>query len=270
MPGNGSEYPSFRVPLSRVVIAPNERLTSFLLEVTEDRIGIIRDIADLLGGLGVNIHHISASVEGGRGGIYLVVSLPRQGEISAESLREKLSRIEGIGNVVFQPCEIEGLLIDELNFPLMRYDDRVFTLTRRAWSSLRSNLTGLVGPQAYFAIIFRLGLEIGKGFAETYLEIASRAGIGDPMEVIRFVMTKMLAAAGWAKASLEESERGLRIILKDNLEAEASGKSDGPSCFFTKGVLAGAMSRILRTPVEVNEAKCQAAGDDHCEFTISF
>lgn len=268
MDDRDEEGTSFHVPLSRITIAPNEKLVAFLLEVKEDRIGIIKDIADILKSHGINMHYISAFIEGGKGGVYLVANVREEPII--ELLKEKFSRIEGIGRVIHQPCEVEGLLIDDINFPLMRYGDRVFTLTERCWSSLRNNLISMVEPQAYYALIFRLGLEMGKGFAETYLEIARRAGIEEPMDVIRFIMVKMLAASGWAKASLEESEDGLRIILKDNLEAEASGRTEGPSCYFTKGVLSGTLSRILRIPVEVNEVKCRAAGAQHCEFSIKY
>jgi len=266
MRGDG-EGIEFRIPLSRVIIAPKTRLVAFLLEIKEDRIGIMREISELLSGLRLNIHHISAHVEAGRGGVYLVASLPEG--FPLEELESRLSSIEGVGGVLHQECDVKGILIDELNFPLMRYGDRVFTFTERAWASLRSNMIAMVGQQAYHAIIFRIGLEMGKGFAETYLEIAERAGIEDPMDVIRHVMAKMLAASGWAKARVDPVEGGLRIILDDCLEAKATGRSEGPSCYFTKGVLAGALSRILRVPIEVAEVRCRAAGDPHCEFSVS-
>ncbi|MEM3537555.1 MAG: V4R domain-containing protein [Candidatus Korarchaeum sp.] len=264
---NRSESADFRVPLSRITIAPGRRLIAFLLEVTEDRIGVIRDIAELMGNLKLNIHQMSAYVESGKGGVYLVISVPQ--ELPLDELKSKLSSIKGIGRVLHQACDVEGLLIDELNFPLMRYGDRVFTLTDRAWASLRSNLASTVGLQAYYALIFRIGYEMGKGFAETYSEIARKSGIEDPIDVMRYVMARMLAASGWAKARIEVSERTLRVILKDGLEAIASGRSEGPSCYFTKGIIAGALTRILRSPVEVSEMKCQAAGGDHCEFSIT-
>ncbi len=241
---------------------------AFLLEVTEDRIGIIRDISDLLSDLKLNIHIISAYAEGGRGGIYLVISLPDG--FPMEELEGKLSSIRGIGRVLHQECDVRGLLIDDLNFPLSRYGDRLFTLTDKAWASLRFNLVRMIGQEAYYALIFRIGYEMGKGLAETYSEIAGAVGLEDPIDVIRYLVTKMLAAAGWAKAQVEIGEGKLRMALEDSLEASASGRTEGPSCYFTKGVLTGAIGRILRTPVEVDEVMCRAAGDDHCEFSISY
>lgn len=263
-----SELIEFQVPLSRITIAPGKKLVAFLLEVSEDRIGIIRDIAELLVSLGLNLHHLSASVEGGKGGVYLVVSSPEG--LPLDDLKSKLSSIKGIGRVLHQTCDVKGILIDELNFPLMRYGDRIFTFTDKAWASLRSNLINTIGQQAYHALIFRMGYEMGKGFAETYLEIARRSGLEDPLEVIKYVMGKMLAASGWARAQLEVGERTLKLVLRDNLEAIASGRSEEPSCYFTKGVLAGALTRVLRVPVEITEVKCQAAGDDHCEFSVIY
>jgi UTP:GlnB (protein PII) uridylyltransferase len=55
----------FRVPLTRVTISPGDRLAAFLIEVTRDRMGIIRDLTDVLRDLGLNLHNISAYVEGG-------------------------------------------------------------------------------------------------------------------------------------------------------------------------------------------------------------
>ncbi|MCS7103585.1 MAG: XylR N-terminal domain-containing protein [Candidatus Korarchaeum sp.] len=268
MGGNCGESISFLIPLSRVTIAPGRKLAAFLLEVTEDRIGVIRDIAELLSNLKLSTHQISAYVESGKGGVYLVVNLPEG--LSLDDLESKLSSIKGIGRVLHQACDVEGLLIDDLNFPSMGYGDRIFTLTDKAWASLRSNLINTVGPQACYALIFRIGYEMGKGFAETYSEIARRVGIEDPLEVIRYVMVKMFAASGWAKAQLEVSEWTLKLTLKDGLEATVSERSEEPSCYFTKGVLTGALTRIFRVPVEVTEVSCQAAGDDHCEFSVSY
>jgi len=260
----------FRVPLARVTISPGDRLAAFLIEVTRDRMGIIRDITDVLRDLGLNLHNISAYAEGGRGAIYLVVNVSGKPESIVSDIRDKFSSIDGIGRILYQISEKDGLLIDTLNFPLMRYDDRIFTLTEEAWKTLTSDLTAILGSEAYHAIIYRIGYEMGKGFAENYVDIARRVGIEEPMDVIRYVMSGMLAASGWGRSSLEIGENSLRIKIEENLEAEASPKSNEPSCYFTKGVITGALTRILRSPVEVRETRCKAAGDEYCEFIARY
>ncbi len=260
----------FRVPLTRVTISPGDKLAAFLMEVTRDRIGILREITDVLRELGLNLHKISAYAEGGRGAIYLVVNISGKPESVISDIKDKFSSIEGIGRVLYQVCEREGLLIDKLNFPLMRYDERIFTLTKEAWKTLTSDLIAILGSQAYYAIIYRIGYGMGKGFAENYIDIARRAGIEEPMDVIRYVMSGMLAASGWGRSSLELGEGTLRIEIEENLEAEASPKSSEPSCYFTKGVITGALTRILRSPVEVRETRCKATGDEFCEFIVRY
>jgi len=260
----------FRVPLTRVTISPGDKLVAFLIEVTRDRVGILRDITDVLSDLGLNLHNISAYVEGGRGAIYLVVNISGKPESIINDIKDKFSSINGIGRILYQISEREGLLIDTLNFPLMRYDDRIFTLTKESWKTLTSDLIAILGSEAYHAIIYRIGYEMGKGFAENYVDIARRTGIEEPMDVIRYVMSGMLAASGWGRSSLELGEDTLRVKIEENLEAEASPKSSEPSCYFTKGVITGALTRILRSPVEVKETKCRAAGDEYCEFIMRY
>ena len=42
-----------------------------------------------------------------------------------------------------------------------------------------------------------------------------------------------------------------------------------PICFFEAGILAGAVSNIRKQNMDANEVKCNALGDDFCEFEVT-
>ncbi|MEM3740356.1 MAG: V4R domain-containing protein [Candidatus Korarchaeum sp.] len=255
----------FKLPA--VTVAPGKELVTICIEIRSDRIGILADISKLIAERGFNVINGVLQVECGRGFILLVVE--RAGDTPLDDLRGALSGVEGVGEVLCEESTTLGLAISTHLFPLTRDGVRIISLSELGLRALIENLSRMIGEGASNAVLFRIGYEMGKGFAETYSEIARKSGIEDPIDVMRYVMARMLAASGWAKAQIEVSERTLRVILKDGLEAIASGRSEGPSCYFTKGIIAGALTRILRSPVEVSEMKCQAAGGDHCEFSIT-
>lgn len=49
-----------------------------------------------------------------------------------------------------------------------------------------------------------------------------------------------------------------RVVVRDNFEVGAYGKSEEPVCHFTRGILSGGASAIRGGEFEVREVSCKA------------
>jgi len=105
----------------------------------------------------------------------------------------------------------------------------------------------------------------GGGINQTGAE-----ALGDVLEAI----SKTKRAEGWGKIcfkglAVEKGKVKGRIVVEGSFEAKGYGKSTIPVCHFLRGYLAGVLSTILATRVEILETKCLAKGDDYCEFQVN-
>ncbi len=254
----------FKLPA--LTLAPGKELITLLVEVREDRIGLLADLSKELAERGFNIVNVVTRTELGMGIVLFVVE--RVGDERLEDLMEDLSQIRGVGKVTYEKSPVPGLAILTQLFPLTRDWVRIIALSEAGLKALYDNLSSMVGKDACNAVLFRIGYEMGKGFAEGHLRIARSVGIEEPLEVIRHVSVPLYAASGYGLLSMEELEGKIIARVEDNLEALQRLGSREPSCFLTKGIFKGVLERILNRAVSVDEVRCRAAGDDHCEFEV--
>ncbi|MEM2542661.1 MAG: V4R domain-containing protein [Candidatus Korarchaeum sp.] len=254
----------FKLPA--VTVVPGKELVTIRIEIRSDRIGILADISKLIAERGFNVINGVLQVECGRGFILLVVE--RAGDIPLDDLRGALSGVEGVGEVLCEESTTLGLAISTHLFPLTRDGVRIISLSELGLRALIENLSRMIGEGASNAVLFRIGYEMGKGFAEGHLRIAKDIGIKDPLEVIARVTTPLYTASGYGIASVSELRGKILLRIRDNIEA-LQRTSSGPSCFLTKGMWKGVLEVILKRVVSIEEVKCQAAGSDYCEFEVT-
>ncbi|MCS7103584.1 MAG: ACT domain-containing protein [Candidatus Korarchaeum sp.] len=255
----------FKLPV--ITVAPGKDLVIIQTEIRVDRVGIIADISKEIAERKFNIISGVLRVEQGRGALLLVVE--RAGDKSLEDLREALSKIEGLGKVMCKNSDVPGLVIFTELFPLTRDGSRCIAVSEAGVKALVENLSRIIGEGAFNAVIFRIGYEMGKGFAEAHLRIARMVGIEDPLEVIRYVSVPLYTASGYGLASITELQGRISLRIRDNLEALQKVKREEPSCFLTKGMWKGVMESILKRAVSIEEVSCQAAGSDQCELEVT-
>jgi predicted hydrocarbon binding protein len=115
-------------------------------------------------------------------------------------------------------------------------------------------------------VLCRAGFAGGHLSTEKYRETF---GYGDD-EIVQF-MKNMGGQIGWGKFQVEEfSPLAKRLILtvKNSPFAAAYGKSAGPVCHFTRGVMAGMGQALFGEDVTAEETHCLAKGDDLCRFLV--
>lgn len=247
-----------------LVIVPGKDLMMSKLEVVRDRRGLLTEVSREFTVRGLNIYHTIAQVSPeGRGFIFICSERTE----SPADLKRSLENIEGIGEVEIEVSETKGLLITKLFFPLARAGRRVVILTDTALRSMIEEMTRILGGGPANAILFRVGYELGAGYAEVHLITAEVIGIEDPPEVLRKISAPLLESSGFARTFIREMPDGsLDIILEESLEAEVRGRAKEPSCYFMKGILKGALEKIFRKQVSIDEVRCKTADSDFCEF----
>ena len=164
-----------------------------------------------------------------------------------------------------------------LNEPSRRHHDwrggvanRVIVLGAGTFVKLQHGAEDILGDEAS-AVFYESGIESGKDAVRTMFEELDIRG--------RELMDWMLgitdsSGVGFFKPSehrIEEDYTGY-IRIKQSFIAEVykswKGKTDHPVCHFIGGFLAGCIEGIFGVIVSCEETKCEAIGNEYCEFRI--
>ncbi len=256
------------INLGRYAVSPGRRLAAYSMDITENRIGILRDVAQAVAQRGGDILYLHLQVgEGGKGTIFFIVDASNSA-LNFEELVETLNRIEGVGNVDLILPVREGLLIDTLNFPAYVGNSRVAIMRDVLLRSAKDELERRIGPEATDALLYNIGFEMGLGAGEDHRKMARSVGIEDPREVLELVTVPLFKTLGYGEAELDLREDGGTIRLYRNIECEVAGMVGRASCSLIRGMWAGVLTSILGREVTVEEVRCTAAGDGYCELRV--
>ncbi len=257
------------INLGRYAVIPGRRLAAYSMDITENRVGILRDVAQAVAQRGGDVIYLHLQVdEGGKGTIFLILDATNT-TLEFEELREALNGIEGVGNVDLILPTREGLLIDTLNFPAYVGNSRVAIMRDVLLRSAKDELMKRIGPEATDALLYNIGFEMGLGAGEDHKRIARSVGIEDPEDVLELVTVPLFKTLGYGEADLSLEGDGGGIKLYRNIECEAAGMAGRASCSLIRGMWAGVLTSILGREVTVEEVKCTAAGDGYCELRIT-
>ncbi len=256
------------INLGRYAVSPGRRLAAYSMDIIENRIGILRDVAQAAAERGGDILYLHLQVsEGGEGTIFLILDAT-ESALDFEELVEELNEIEGVGNVDLILPVREGLLIDTLNFPAYVGDRRVAIMRDVLLRSAKDELTKRIGPEAADALLYNIGFEMGLGAGEDHKKIARSVGIEDPKDVLELVTVPLFKTLGYGEAELRLSRQGGEIRLYRNIECEVAGVAGRASCSLIRGMWAGVLTSVLGREVSVEEVRCMAAGDGYCELKV--
>jgi len=255
----------FNIKSPLLTVSPGKDLLIFYLEILRDRPGILAEVTRELSSRGMNILSNLTHVTEGKG--LIVIIAERSGDADIEELKKHLGSIEGIGSVEYEESRIKGLLIPSRLFPLVRDGTRIVAFNIRAIKYLSEELSRILGSSASGAILFRIGYEMGRGFAVDHLKMAERVGLNDPFEILRKISVPLYTCSGYGIASLEEAGGVFSLRIRENFEA-IDRTSKEPLCYMTKGMWKGVLEYAFRRSISIEEVRCKAKGDEYCEFKI--
>jgi hypothetical protein len=141
-------------------------------------------------------------------------------------------------------------------------------------TALRHALADEVGDDAAARALQVAGVAAGRAFFDTLAHAGTaggRTGDSDPAtwteSAFWRLLGDLLGRRGWGRIQNSHAHVGVGAIdAFDWVEAEPDAGALRPSCFFTTGLLANLLGRVVGDDVAVLEVACRSRGDAHCRF----
>jgi predicted hydrocarbon binding protein len=138
------------------------------------------------------------------------------------------------------------------------------TLPQDAIRTLRLELENLVGEKIASGVLFRFGYKCGEPLSE--FERPSDLEEKELQDVLK-KFWKRTGLGAIVKVELVSDEETI-VVLENSKEALSMGESQEPICDFTRGYLAGMLSRLSGEKHHCVESECIASGVENCKFHL--
>lgn len=160
---------------------------------------------------------------------------------------------------------LEALEFEEENGAISLKGVRYILIRPETLVEFQKGLEERLGGEAQ-EVLYRGGFSGGRLSTKKYRETF---GYGDE-GVLQFMVT-MGGQIGWGNFKVEEfspEEKKLIVAVIGSPFAVAYGRSKGPVCHITRGVMAGMGHTLFEEDVTAVETHCLAKGNDLCRFLI--
>ena len=193
-----------------------------------------------------------------------------------EEVVKDFQRLPGILDIYASKPEV-GILADTFHFPLTsRKGVRMIIFSAEMFSRTLGELYKTFGSGARF-IIYRTGFTYGYELGEYFRNLLE--GLMEkpppPAKIIEFFLHYNMSA-GWQipeEIDIKEKDGKIEAVVRIRELFEASArkhfKFDEVGCDLFRGLLAGLFSSLYGGEFKASEVKCEARGDEYCEFQIT-
>lgn len=256
-----------------VLVSPGRDFLGFSISLKEDKPGVLREIAEIVEGFGLNMNYIYGFSSGESRIIFVVDVTDR--DVGEEDLVRELSSLSVVKEVsTFKPI-VRGLIADTSSFPLTVFGERIIILRKSALKELIRGLMVSIGPQAASGILYQVGVRMGRGLAKKHMLLAEELGISNPREVLDKISRTFFQTLGYGIADVEMEDD--RIIVRKRYCIECTSLKElmeenptltGGGCGMVRGIIEGTISEVMGVEYESKEVKCVARGDDHCVLVL--
>jgi len=225
----------------------------------------IAKVASLLSSKGINIlHGFHAACPSRKEAVWGFFADLRglNGEI--EGLIKEIEDLEPTLEIKFSGPIIDGLIVDELHFPIMVSDERSLVMKIKTVADSFNRLYERFGSGGSF-ILYEMGVAAGENKVESMNEKYDL----DKLTVLRVILAER-AAKGWGIPRIEKFDEGkteVTITVQELFEClPLRGRYKEAKSQFFRGYVAGVLNRLFNKAVSVIEVECIAKGDQHCKF----
>ncbi len=181
-------------------------------------------------------------------------------------LASKLKSLEAVTNVTSSESK-DGLLIDTSHFPVTYSTFTVFLLRVDVFSQMLQRIYSMIGAPAG-VVFYQMGF---IGGSTTFNGLKRTIG-RDMVRRNATYLLSMFSALGWGIFELVDlsfERRRATVRSRSNIECKQSaGKATEPQSNFVRGHLSGVFSEIFEERMDSVEVRCEALGDEFCEFNI--
>ena len=227
--------------------------------------GSVAEIANILCSKHVNFLHGFHTVCPGREeavwGLFIDL---KESNTKIENLVKEIEGLESTIEVKFSRPIIDGLIVDNLHFPMMVMGERSIVMRIDTFAESFNRLYEKFGSGAYF-ILYEMGRAAGK----RRIKKINEKYCLDKITALKVILAER-AAKGWGISEIEsfnEEKKESTITIRELFECMPfQGRSKRSKSHFFRGYLAGVLSQLFGNPTLVIEAECVAKGDPNCRF----
>ncbi|MEM3029874.1 MAG: V4R domain-containing protein [Thermoproteota archaeon] len=180
------------------------------------------------------------------------------------SIVKAIEGTEGVLEVRFSNSVLNGLIIDELFFPLLVGGERSFTLRVDSFGAILKRLYEKFGTGAAI-ILYEMGLGMGES---KFKSTVSKYRV-DKQTAVKILLAER-SAKGWCIARVGElNSKGAMVMVYDLFECMPfKNNQEKPVSQLFRGYLTGIFQQLYGKNVTVTESECIAKGDNACRFLI--
>ena len=151
--------------------------------------------------------------------------------------------------------------------------ERVAMVPVGMFSDLYLGLTEVVGKGGAASSLYLSAKRSSPALYEIAKNLFGETALKSNGDFSKFI-DDLISLAGFGrcevvKADLENPEIEIVIHLWGLLTPSRLQESDVPVCHAERGAMTGIIEQILGKPLFGKETKCQAMGDEYCEFVIT-
>ena len=256
--------------VGRYLVFPGRDIVGFII-TAKPEIGVMEEIGRLARQSNVIILYISFSMVSNNIDVIKGIGFVdlTNSRFTVDKIISRLKSIKNIIDVdVINPI-VKGFVGDLQHHKLYIGNERTIFLSSSGFRKLVEQLNkfGTGG----LAVLYNIGYEIGRGYAESYIKNIRKLGIDLSRDIKERIIEYSLNLNGigkgkLVKVSLEPFKINLRLY--DNFECSVANNVNYQGSHYVRGVIAGIVEELCNKKVLVNEIKCIAKGDPYCEFEI--
>jgi predicted hydrocarbon binding protein len=246
--------------------SPSRRLCEFSVQLSNVP-GAIAKVSEILAKMGINVlsgFHVAETGE--KVALWSFIVDLTGLEVKSEELLKKIKGLKVVLDAHYSEAKLDGLMIDEMHFPLNALGKRSFLFRVETWGEIINRLFKAFGSGAAF-ILFSIGEGAGENKARSVTENYGSNGL----KALQIILAERVAK-GWGvpKVEMFDEERvESTITIRDLFEClPFKGKSKETKSHFFRGYLTGVFRQLFKKDVEITEVECVAKGDENCKFII--
>jgi len=250
------------------IYSPGRRLVEFAVE-KKNVVGALAKISGEIARLGVDVFSgFLTAYPGEERSLWSFVADLTGLDLTPEKVAEELRKLDVVLNVRYAEARLDGLIIDDLHFPLKAsLGERNILIRVKSVADMFDRIFKDFGTGGV-AIVYKMGLEAGKRKAE-----ATKAHYRvDGREMLEIILAERIAK-GWGIPRLIEfnqEEAEATVEVQELFECTPyKGRLKEARSHLFRGYLSGVLTVLFGREVLVSEVECIAKGDPYCKFKVS-
>jgi len=160
----------------------------------------------------------------------------------------------------------EPLIYDVIHFPIQYGDSTAVIMPLELFGSLLEEIENILTPSGFAAVFYGAGKRSGAHITEL---IEKKCDLAGELVVSALIQsTQALGLGQLEDVKLDLNRPFCKVRIRKCFEAVLKGSRREAACHWTRGFIAGFMSRVVGKPLEAVEVKCATGGGDVCEFEV--